>query len=741
MRQSIHLHIDPSPYANPKVNVATHTPSPSLNSSMSTRSDADNYYGTYSGPSDTDALFSVLCKYDFSSDEDGLLPFRKGEILEIVKRDNTGWWAAMRREGPVVGWIPQAFVVQLSNEMADKLRNTREECRVYEYEAEQLYNSAPVSRIPALFDTDSTVSSPLPQYEAYRTNTPLTASHNTRHDQNNNLYFKSNTLRPANRPAAPPSPTSPMPHPPLTLPEKKSKPNLVHSGMAEANRSQSAPLTNKRSIRARGMILENNPVLSRTHELKSSQDIERVCTPDIIQPGTPTRIKLKRQASIYAGPIETVIHIRPWYLQPQLNDQIEADAKGHIRSATLLALIERLTTHDAPVDLTEQAELNAFTNVFLATFRTFTTANNFLEILTERYNARPPQNLSENEYEDWKESWREPTRKRILDIFNIWLEDHRLLEEEPHLARPLTEYLRTITEPPHNVHANAIIKTLERLTFTLPTDPSKQTTPKKPRKSKAHKGDLLKLDPVDLAEQLALWEQALYVKVTPQECLSYAKTQSGPEVAGLYAFCSTHDNLVAWVKASILNHEILGKRSDTVDFWIKVAEKCRLLNNIASMSAIIIALSSADITRLHLTWAHVNRKASLETLLRYNEPTGGFAGYRSILQNAEGPCVPFITMYLTDIIHTQDSFAYQDIDGRVCFYKRARWYEIVNNILKFQKRKYNIAPNETSKQFIEGQLAIASSRDQNWFWSKSQEVQHSELAHADIRKGLERAGF
>lgn len=106
----------------------------------------------------------------------------------------------------------------------------------------------------------------------------------------------------------------------------------------------------------------------------------------------------------------------------------------------------------------------------------------------------------------------------------------------------------------------------------MPSDASLQTTPRKPRKSKAHKGDLLKLDPVDLAEQLALWEQGLYVKVTIQECLSYAKTQSGPSVAKLLAFCNTHDNLVSWVKGSILGHEILGKRSDTVDFWIKVAE-------------------------------------------------------------------------------------------------------------------------------------------------------------------------
>ncbi len=174
---------------------------------------------------------------------------------------------------------------------------------------------------------------------------------------------------------------------------------------------------------------------------------------------------------------------------------------------------------------------------------------------------------------------------------------------------------------------------------------------------------------------------------------------------------------------------------------IMFAQKCRQLNNIASMSAIIIALSSNDITRLHLTWAHISRRSNLEALLRYNEPSGGFAAYRALLEKAEGPCIPFIHMYLGDIIHAAEHFAYQDSPGRVCFYKRARWFEIIGNILKFQKRTYNIPSNEPMKMFIETQLTVTSKHDHNWFWRKSLEVQHSEVANADIRKGLEAAGF
>lgn len=83
---------------------------------------------------------------------------------------------------------------------------------------------------------------------------------------------------------------------------------------------------------------------------------------------------------------------------------------------------------------------------------------------------------------------------------------------------------------------------------------------------------MLRLDPADIAEQLALLEFKLYVKMSPQEIISYAKVQSGQTVANLVAFCSTHDKLASWVKTSILNNDALGRRADTVDFWIKAAE-------------------------------------------------------------------------------------------------------------------------------------------------------------------------
>lgn len=118
------------------------------------------------------------------------------------------------------------------------------------------------------------------------------------------------------------------------------------------------------------------------------------------------------------------------------------------------------------------------------------------------------------------------------------------------------------------------VLTVHQQSLALPVASSSAATPQKARKSRAHKNDLLKLDPVDIAEQLALWEYSLYIKITPQECLSYAKTRTGPTVIHLQNFCATHDKLGGWVKKSILKHDILSKRADTVEFWIRVAEVC-----------------------------------------------------------------------------------------------------------------------------------------------------------------------
>ncbi|TFK77505.1 ras GEF [Pluteus cervinus] len=703
IRQSLHLYIDPSPYHVHPLPIASPdaSTSPSVRSTTGTIGTIGTTASTSTSlttPIDEWNIFSVLCLHEFQTTDTDQLGFRKNEILEVVKQEESGWWAAMRRDENFIGWIPANFVVPLSEEMSEKLRNIREELRIYEYTAEELYNNAATApSFAPLYDSEPELS-PSPTYPRRNYSSPRNL-----HSPRNYQYLSPQSEAQSGQrswPYPPPSPSTPMPQPPVAQPLYIDKPT---------------------------------PPTPKEEEMTSPRDpaITRARREGIMRFDSLSRKGSTRQ------PIPAQI---PWYLRPRFADQLDFDSEGHVRFGTLVALVEKLASDSfSTKEAHKLAEDMTFRNIFLMTFRTFMTADQLFDMLVERYRMNHPEQAEGAEYEDWKERFLLPTQKRVLTIFTMWLEDHRLLEEEPHIAGRMTEFL-TFIAPPSLLATTAklIIQSIERLTFANPSqNPSVQ--PKRRRRSRAHKGDLLRMDAADLAEQLALLEHKNYVKISPQECITYSSSQMSPAVANLCAFCGTHDKLGAWVKMSILTNEALGKRADTVDFWIKVAEKCRNLHNYASMSSLITALSSTVISKLHLTWAHVGRKSALDNLLKYNEPSGGFAGYRLLLSNVEGSCVPFIGMYLTDICHIGDQ--YPDDGERISFIRRQRWFETVSAVLRYQSRPYNIAESESTRNYILTNLQIGSLKDPAWFWVKSKEVQETEMAHADIRRGLEAAGF
>ncbi|KAJ3717263.1 ras guanine nucleotide exchange factor domain-containing protein [Lentinula guzmanii] len=709
IRQLLHLSIDPQIYSSSSIQVSPDSP---YTSSSSPSCDST---GTSPSSSGSDSMIcSVLCMHDFISDDEAHLSFSKNEILDIIKQEESGWWAAMRRGGDTIAWIPQAFVKPLERKMAERLLNVREGLRIYEYEAEQLYVSAPISRIPYEEGHTSVLSFP---------NVPEGNASQNISDQ-----------RRSGRPYPPPSPATPMPQPP--------PPNILPT----LSTNKSTPPTPKQLDTFNSPQIRGTPSSATRRPLPPLVTLSEgsVGNDPFVSPDTKRRDeKIKK----LTGCDEALAFLNavnpPWYLKPRYTDKIQIDAEGKLISGTRIALVERLVWDIIPSakNLRQNVRDN-YERMFLTTFRTFMTPDDLFDMLVDIYRMPYPENLTESEFDEWRDRCLQPTQRHILVVFTMWLEEYRLLEEEPYISRRLMEFLGLIKQPsPLAAPAQGIIDAIIRLTFE--TSPQATSSPTDRRKKhKSLKNELLSLQPSDVAEQLALYEWKYYIKITPQDCITQATQGTCTRSkAALTAFCSTHDKVAAWVTDTILNNHLLSRRSDTVDFWIKVAEKCRNLNNFASMSAIINALSSTVIKRLSLTWLHVGRRNTLETLLKYNEPSGGFSAYRQLhLHAINAPCVPFIGMYLTELVHIKDQ--YSDEAGRVSMVQRQRWYDVVMIMLQSQANPYNIVENDTMK-FIQNNLRgwTATKDWQAKFWSKSSEVQKSEREKADIRKGLEKAGF
>lgn len=178
------------------------------------------------------------------------------------------------------------------------------------------------------------------------------------------------------------------------------------------------------------------------------------------------------------------------------------------------------------------------------------------------------------------------------------------------------------------------------------------------------------------------------------------------------------------------------------------------MHNYSSMSAIVTALSSTVIAKLYLTWAHVGpaRRAShLEPLAKLNDPSGGFMAFRQTQQALEPktPCVPFVGMYLTDILHINDHYGDKEVttspgapeERFFSFVKRRKWTDVLDLMLASQKFPYPFAQDPTLAQLIETNLASAAEKDQATYWAKHKEVLQAEVESADIRQSLKDAGF
>jgi son of sevenless-like protein len=82
-------------------------------------------------------ICSVICLYDFSSSDPDHLSFRKNEVLNIVRKEESGWWAAVRGDGSEVGWAPASYVHTLSDDAAERPYTVLEKTRIFEYGADQ----------------------------------------------------------------------------------------------------------------------------------------------------------------------------------------------------------------------------------------------------------------------------------------------------------------------------------------------------------------------------------------------------------------------------------------------------------------------------------------------------------------------------------------------------------------------------------------------------------------------------
>jgi son of sevenless-like protein len=134
----------------------------------------------------------------------------------------------------------------------------------------------------------------------------------------------------------------------------------------------------------------------------------------------------------------------PWYLGEDYDpSEIVFDDKGGVKAGTLRALVARLTPHGSTcmsflsftyfpnggewrlvMEGRKERKLmidTAFFQAFVLTFRSFTSGDELMDLLLERYNIQPPPGLNAGEMIDWTKQKQTPIRLRYVFSSSLYL--------------------------------------------------------------------------------------------------------------------------------------------------------------------------------------------------------------------------------------------------------------------------------------------------------------------------------
>ena len=131
-------------------------------------------------------------------------------------------------------------------------------------------------------------------------------------------------------------------------------------------------------------------------------------------------------------------------------------------------------------------------------------------------------------------------------------------------------------------------------------------------------------------------------------------------------------------------------RANVVKHWLCVAEKCLSLNNLNALTSIMAAMTSSPIRRLTKTWELVPKKslAMNEQLCSLISHHSNYGEYRRTLHRLDPPCVPFLGIYLTDLVFLEDGNKDRIQGDLINFDKRKKIALVIREIQQYQQTPY-----------------------------------------------------
>lgn len=337
----------------------------------------------------------------------------------------------------------------------------------------------------------------------------------------------------------------------------------------------------------------------------------------------------------------------------------KADAL-RIRAGTLHKLIERLLGDYVDLD-------PPFLGAFLLTYRSFTTPDELLDLLIQRWNISPSP----------------PTHKeatklqfRIWLVLKTWVCDYfaQDFEENPQLTNRLHKFVFLRVSKSLPSPATKLIAQLQRLVAgdevkmeVIVDDMPKPILPRsrsfrrlsfslsqRARIDLAPLSRFMDFHPLELARQLTLVESSFFREIQPKECLKLCWSVDKANAPNILALINHFNALSGYIKVEILKTVDCKQRAKVLEYFLQVGKCCQELSNFNALMEITSSLNAAAVHRLKNTWKLVNSKYA-----GWKEEWGkltlnNYVRLREAQMQAEPPYLPYVGIILSDLTFIEE---------------------------------------------------------------------------------------
>jgi son of sevenless-like protein len=384
------------------------------------------------------------------------------------------------------------------------------------------------------------------------------------------------------------------------------------------------------------------------------------------------------------------------------------DKDGNIKFATLNGLVEKLTP-------AEHIPNTSDADALLTTYPTFTTAQQLVRKLFERYNVPPPAN--NKNLDEYAKNFVKPIQVRVCHIlkkFVMWKYatlDTNLVNLLKVVSKLMEDRLGVTLK--YTMMKESMKLTEQRATprqsivqkVAAPTTkPAKTGVKLLPVREK--NGLLLHTNSELLAKQLTLIEFETYAVIQAQELIGESwnkknKDQLSPNIRKMIdRFNYTTKSIVTL----LLQEEKLKTRAKLFVKFIKIAAALRKINNFHTLMAVLSGLNDGPIFRLKTTKDQIPPKwlkvwEELQSLMSHE---GSYVNYRHALSAAQPPCIPYIGIYLRDLVYIESTNAPEEVkvpDG-IQFKQKKQVFSVIKLLQTYQEHPYAFEPNDELIQML-----------------------------------------